>query len=202
MSAVIELNRKPKVTDSAFDSVIIERVNNGDIKAFDLLVLKYQHKIAHVIYSYIKDHDEVLDVCQEIFIKVYQKLSLFRGDSAFYSWLYRIAINMAKNHLLAKKIRPPQQDVVLEDVQNFDESGVFIDPQQPDRLLYNEQMFTLTQQVLDDLPDELRDIIYYREIDGMEYEEIAQVIKCPLGTVRSRLFRARKLVYDAVKHLL
>ena len=184
------------------DQQLVERVQKGDKRAFDLLVVKYQHKIMGLISRYIHDAAEVQDVAQEAFIKAYRALKNFRGDSQFYTWLYRIAVNTAKNHLVAQGRRPPNQDVEVEDAEHFEVSGSLKDTASPDRLLARDQVQQVVFEAIEKLPDELRTAITLREMDGMSYEDIAEIMQCPIGTVRSRIFRAREAIDKAMTPLL
>jgi RNA polymerase sigma-70 factor (ECF subfamily) len=176
------------------DQVLVKKVQQGDKRAFDLLVLKYQHKIMGLISRYVFDSAEVQDVAQEAFIKAYRALPNFRGDSAFYTWLYRIAINTAKNYLVTKGRRPPSRDVDVDDAEFFDGDSGLKDAQSPERLIARDQLKDVIFKALEALPDDLRTAISLRELDGMSYEEIAQIMGCPIGTVRSRIFRARETI--------
>lgn len=180
--------------DKSVDQALVERVQQGDKTAFDVLVLKYQHRVAKVIARYIRDQDEVLDVSQEAFIKAYRALPNFRGDSAFYTWLYRIAINTAKNHLVSRGRRLPTTDIEVQDAEQFDGASALKDYATPEQLLQRDQVESTVLKAVDQLPDDLRTAITLREIDGMSYEEIAEAMDCPVGTVRSRIFRAREAV--------
>lgn len=184
------------------DQLLVERVQAGDKSAFDLLVKKYQHKIIGLISRYIYDHHEAMDVAQETFIKAYRAMPNFRGDSAFYTWLYRIAINTAKNHLVAKGRRPPDTDVDAEDAQYFESDSDLRDIENPENALYRDELQRVINQVLDKLPEDLRAALTLREFEGLSYEEIAQVMNCPVGTVRSRIFRAREAIDNEIAPLL
>ena len=184
------------------DQVLVERVQRGDKKAFDLLVLKYQHKVANLISRYIRDPSEVLDVTQEAFIKAYRALSKFRGDSAFYTWLYRVAINTAKNHLAAQSRRPPGDDIEADTAEQMDMGGRLKETATPERMALQREIAETIQKALDELPDDLRTAITLRELDGLTYEEIAQAMSCPIGTVRSRIFRAREAIDTKLKPLM
>ncbi|TVQ72478.1 MAG: RNA polymerase sigma factor RpoE [Oceanospirillales bacterium] len=184
------------------DQLLVERVQAGDKRAFDLLVKKYQHKIIGLISRYIYDHHEAMDVAQEAFIKAYRALPNFRGDSAFYTWLYRIAINTAKNHLVARGRRPPDTDVDAEDAQYFESDSDLRDIENPENALYKDELQRAINQVLEKLPEDLRVALTLREFEGMSYEEIAQVMDCPVGTVRSRIFRAREAIDNEIAPML
>jgi len=184
------------------DKMLVDRVKKGDKKAFDLLVLKYQQKVANIISRYIHDHSEVFDVSQETFIKAYRALPKFRGDSAFYTWLYRIATNTAKNHLAAKGRRPPTDDVEAMTAEQMDSGVRLKDFATPENLAMEEEIANTIRQAVEDLPEDLRTAITLREMDGLSYEEIAQAMDCPIGTVRSRIFRARDAIDIKLKPLL
>ena len=184
------------------DQVLVERVQRGDKKAFDVLVLKYQHKVANLISRYIRDSSEVLDVTQEAFIKAYRALPKFRGDSAFYTWLYRVAINTAKNHLAAQARRPPGDDIEAETAEQMDMGVALKETDTPENLALQREIASTIQQALDGLPEDLRTAITLRELEGLSYEEIAQAMDCPIGTVRSRIFRAREAIDVKLKPLL
>nr|WP_082708520.1 RNA polymerase sigma factor RpoE [Marinobacterium profundum] len=181
-------------SQSAIDGQLVKRVQAGDSRAYDLLVKKYQHKIIGLIGRYVYDHHEALDVSQEAFIKAYRALPKFRGDSAFYTWLYRIAINTAKNHLVAKGRRPPDVDVAVEDAHYFGGDSQLKDIESPENNLYRDELEAIVKRVLDKLPEDLRVALTLREFDGLSYEDIANVMDCPVGTVRSRIFRAREAI--------
>ncbi len=184
------------------DQDLVARVQRGDKRAFDVLVRKYQGKVSALVSRYVYDHAEVEDVVQEVFIKVYRALDRFRGDSAFYTWLYRIAVNTAKNHLVAASRRPPGQDVDAEEVVNTEAGGRLQEGDSPEHNIMTRQIADVLQAALRDLPDELREAITLREIEGMSYEEIAEVMTCPIGTVRSRIFRAREAIDRELKDML
>ncbi len=189
-------------SDREADQVLVDRVQRGDKKAFDLLVLKYQHKVANLISRYIRDQAEVLDVAQEAFIKAYRALPKFRGDSAFYTWLYRVAINTAKNHLAAQARRPPGEDIEAETAEQMDMGTPLKEGDTPERMALQREIAQTIQQALDELPVDLRTAITLRELDGLTYDEIAQAMDCPIGTVRSRIFRAREAIDAKLKPLL
>ncbi|MEJ2321905.1 MAG: RNA polymerase sigma factor RpoE [Gammaproteobacteria bacterium] len=186
------------------DSELVRRAQaqNGDKKAFDLLVLKYQQKVAGVVSRYVRDQADILDVVQEAFIKAYRALPKFRGDSAFYTWLYRIAINTAKNFLVSQSRRPPGSDVDAEVAEQLDSGERLKERATPVQHLMMEEIEKAVWDSINSLPEELRTAITLREIDGMSYEEIAQAMDCPVGTVRSRIFRAREAIDANLKPLL
>ena len=176
------------------DQRLVVRAQQGDKRAFDVLVLKYQQRIASVVSRYLRDQDEVADVTQEAFIKAYRALANFRGDAQFYTWLYRIAINTAKNHLVAKSRRPPNTDKDINDGE-FSENSVVLEAEdQPETLLARDQLQSVILAAVDDLQEDLRTALMLREFDGLSYEEIAEIMACPVGTVRSRIFRARETI--------
>lgn len=176
------------------DQQLVERVQSGDKRAFDLLVLKYQHKVLSLISRYVRDMDEVQDVAQEAFVKAYRAIERFRGESAFYTWLYRIAINTAKNHLVSRGRRPPGSDVDIDDAEHFEGPSALKDIDTPEEQLYAEELKSVVDGAIRGLPDDLRTALSLREYDSLSYEEIAEVMDCPVGTVRSRIFRAREAV--------
>ncbi len=184
------------------DAALVKRVQQGDRKAFDLLVLKYQHKIQKLIMRYVRDPSEALDVAQDAFLKAYRAMPRFRGDSAFYTWMYRIAINTAKNHLVAAKRRPVDFEIDTQDNEPFDASHLLSDGDTPEGLVLSEEINQTVQQAIADLPPDLRTAIVLREMEGMSYEEIAQTMECPVGTVRSRIFRAREAIDRKIGPLL
>lgn len=188
-----------RLTASVTDKQLVVRVQKGDKNAFDLLVIKYQQKIMSLISRYVRDADEVQDVAQEAFIKAYRALPGFRGDSAFYTWLYRIAINTAKNHLVSRSRRPPGSDVDVDDAQYLEVGDALRDRETPESALFGEELKTRVNEALDALPDDLRTAVTLREFDGLSYEEISEVMECPVGTVRSRIFRAREAIDKIVQ---
>ena len=188
--------------DQETDQQLVVRVQKGDKRAFDLLVLKYQHKIAGLISRYIHDSHEVQDVAQEAFIKAYRAIGRFRGDSAFYTWLYRIAINTAKNHLVSRSRRPPATDVEIGDAEYYEGSGKLKDNDTPEHELYKAELEKAVYRAIEQLPEDLRTAVTLREFDGLSYEEIADVMECPVGTVRSRIFRARESIDKHIGNLL
>jgi len=190
------------VTAAETDQQLVERVQKGDSRAFDMLVLKYQHKILALISRYVRDADEVQDVAQEAFIKAYNALPRFRGDSAFYTWLYRIAINTAKNHLVSRSRRPPGQDVEVGDAEYFDGGSALREIENPENALFGAELKAVVEKAIGALPDDLRTAVTLREFDGLSYEDIGDVMECPVGTVRSRIFRARESIDEQVKRQL
>ncbi len=184
------------------DEELVKRVQRGEKAAFDILVRKYEHKIANVISRYIRDSSEVLDVSQEAFIKAYRALPNFRGDSAFYTWLYRIAINTAKNFLVASKRRPPAGDIDAQDAEQYDGATGLKEYATPEHMLLKSELEITIQAAIDELPEDLRTAIVLRELEGLSYEEIATAMECPIGTVRSRIFRARDAIDTRIRPLL
>jgi RNA polymerase sigma-70 factor, ECF subfamily len=176
------------------DRQLVERVQRGDKRAYDLLVLKYQHRIVSLVSRYMRDQDEVLDVTQEAFIKAYRALPGFRGDSAFYTWLYRIAINTAKNYLVSRARRPPDTDIDVDQGDFQGESFVLSDIENPENQLEGEQLEAVVYKAIEELPEELKVAVTLREFEGLSYEEIAEIMECPVGTIRSRIFRAREAI--------
>ncbi len=176
------------------DRQLVERVQRGDKRAYDVLVLKYQHKIVGLVSRYLRDQDEVQDVTQEAFIKAYRALPRFRGDSAFYTWLYRIAINTAKNHLVSRSRRPPSTDLDIDEGEFQENSGLLGDIQNPENSLASDQLEAVVYKAIDDLAEDLKVAVTLREFEGLSYEEIAEIMECPVGTVRSRIFRAREAI--------
>ncbi len=184
------------------DQELVARVQKGDKKAFDILVRKYQHRIAKLISRYIQDPSEVLDVSQEAFIKAYRALPKFRGDSAFYTWIYRIAINTAKNHLVAQGRRPQSVDIDADDGMRYEVIPGLRDNATPERLILRDEIEQVIFKAIEELPDDLRTAITLRELDGLSYEEISEAMGCPIGTVRSRIFRAREAIDSRLRPLL
>ena len=189
-------------SEAQVDRLLVERVQKGDKSAFDLLIGKYQHRIVSLVTRYVSDPAEAQDVAQEAFIKAYRALDKFRGDSAFYTWLYRIAINTAKNWLVARKRRPPASDIDAVDAEQYDMDSRLKERDTPENELLREEIEKTVYAAIAALPDDLRTAIMLREIDGMSYEDIATTMDCPIGTVRSRIFRARETVDEQLKPLL
>jgi RNA polymerase sigma-70 factor (ECF subfamily) len=179
------------------DQQLVDQVFKGNKHAFDLLVLRYQHRILALVSRFMRDQSEVEDVCQEAFIKAYRALPKFRGDSAFYTWLYRIAINTAKNHMVTKGRRPPGTDVDLGDADLAELPAELVDNGSPEENLSSNELHLLINNAIEELPEDLRTAFTLREFGGLSYEEITQIMDCPVGTVRSRIFRAREAL-DAV----
>jgi RNA polymerase sigma-70 factor, ECF subfamily len=191
------------VSDREIDRQLVERAQRGDKRAFELLVEKYQRKLARLLSRFIRDPAEVEDVTQEAFIKAYRALPAFRGDSAFYTWLYRIGINTAKNYLMAMGRRAPTStEVEAEEAEGFEEGEQLRDINTPESVLLSNEIAETVNSTIEQLPEELRTAIQLREIEGMSYEDIAQVMNCPIGTVRSRIFRAREAIAERLRPLL
>ncbi|MFQ9948993.1 MAG: RNA polymerase sigma factor RpoE [Escherichia coli] len=188
------------MSEQLTDQVLVERVQKGDQKAFNLLVVRYQHKVASLVSRYVPSGD-VPDVVQEAFIKAYRALDSFRGDSAFYTWLYRIAVNTAKNYLVAQG-RPPSSDVDAIEAENFESGGALKEISNPENLMLSEELRQIVFRTIESLPEDLRMAITLRELDGLSYEEIAAIMDCPVGTVRSRIFRAREAIDNKVQPLI
>ena len=186
--------------DREVDQQLVERAQRGDKKAFELLVVKYQRKLARLLSRFVRDASEVEDVTQEAFIKAYRALPSFRGDSAFYTWLYRIGINTAKNYLVSLGRRAPTvTGVDSEEAEGIEEGDQLRDLNTPENQMMTRQLAETVNHALQELPEELRTAITLREIDGMSYEEIAQIMNCPIGTVRSRIFRAREAIAERLR---
>ena len=184
------------------DRELVSRVQQGDKTAFDALVIKYQHRVANLISRYVRDASEVLDVSQEAFIKAYRALPNFRGDSAFYTWMYRIAINTAKNHLVSQGRRLPLSNVDTQEAEQFENTTSLKDNETPENIMLRDDIENTVFSTIEQLPDDLKMAITLREIEGLSYEEIAQAMECPVGTVRSRIFRAREAIDKKLKPLL
>lgn len=184
------------------DQVLVERVQAGDKRAFDLLVIKYQSRVVNVISRYLRDPVEALDLAQEAFIKAYRALPNFRGDSAFYTWLYRIAINTAKNYLVAQSRRPPGNDIEAADAEQFEGPSALKETATPESMMLRDEIQQVIFSAIEALPDDLRTAITLRELEDLSYEEIAEAMDCPIGTVRSRIFRAREAIDIKLKPLL
>ncbi len=188
--------------DVEADQLLVERVQAGDTRAFDLLVRRYQSRIIAVISRFVKDWSECQDVAQETFIRAYRAIGNFRGDSQFYTWIYKIAVNTAKNHLVAQKRRPPGDDVQIEDAEHIDVGFRLKDNATPEREMMRQEIERTVFATVEALPEELKTAITLREVEGLSYEEIAQTMDCPIGTVRSRIFRAREAIDEQLRPLL
>ncbi len=189
--------------DREIDQQLVERAQRGDKRAFEMLVAKYQRKLGRLLSRFIRDHAEVEDVAQEAFIKAYRALPSFRGDSAFYTWLYRIGINTAKNYLVAMGRRAPTTTGFdSEEAENFDDGDQLRDVNTPEAELMSKQIASTVNETMQALPEELRTAITLREIEGLSYEDIATIMNCPIGTVRSRIFRARETIAEKLRPLL
>ena len=184
------------------DQALVERVQKGDKKAFDILVLKYQQRVMNILSRFVRDPAEVQDLAQETFIKAYRALATFRGDSAFYTWVYRIAINTAKNFIVAQGRRPPRDDVEASEAEQYAGADGLQEQASPERVLLKDEIAEMVFSTIDELPDDLKMAITLREIEGLSYEEIAETMSCPIGTVRSRIFRAREAIDEKLKPLL
>ena len=193
---------RSRMSEAQVDQLLVERVQKGDKKAFDLLINKYQHRIISLVARYVSDQTEALDVAQEAFIKAYRAIDRFRGDSAFYTWLYRIAINTAKNWLVARKRRPPASDIDAADAEQYDMESRLKEQGTPENELMREEIKRTVFDTIAGLPDDLRTAIMLREMEGMSYEDIALTMDCPIGTVRSRIFRAREAIDEKLKPLV
>ena len=186
------------MSNKSDDSKLVKRVQKGDKGAFDLLVLKYQHKIVNLVMRYVRDPELALDITQEAFIKAYRALPRFRGDSAFYTWMYRIAVNTAKNHLAAQRRRPMDVELDLQEPEQYDLHAKLKETDTPEGVTLGKELKETVERAIAALPEDLRTAIILRELEGMSYEEIAQTMECPVGTVRSRIFRARDAIAKKV----
>jgi RNA polymerase sigma-70 factor (ECF subfamily) len=193
--------RMPRLAKDT-DQELVRRVKNGDRRAFDLLFSRYQHRILSLIARYVRDPHEVEDVAQEAFIKAFRALPRFRGESAFYTWLYRISINTAKNHLVARSRRPPGVDVDISDAEFLDGADQMRQTESPEAELARDQLAVVIDEAIAGLPDDLRSAVTLREFDGLSYEQIAEIMECPVGTVRSRIFRAREAIDERIRPLM
>jgi RNA polymerase sigma-70 factor (ECF subfamily) len=193
---------RARMSEAQVDELLVERVQQGDKRAFDLLINKYQHRIISLVQRYVSDPAEAMDVAQEAFIKAYRAIDRFRGDSAFYTWLYRIAINTAKNWLVARKRRPPSTDIDAADAEQYDIESRLKEQGTPENELLREEIKSTVFEAIASLPDDLRTAIMLRELEGMSYEDIAVTMDCPIGTVRSRIFRAREAIDEKLRPLM
>jgi len=189
-------------SNTELDKDLVRRVQQGDKSAFDLLVIKYQHRIIQLVNRYVKDPSEAQDVAQEAFIKAYRALGNFRGDSAFYTWLYRIAINTAKNYLVSRNRRYSDYQVDIQDAEQVENAPQLKSIDTPEYMLINDEIVAVIKLAIEKLPEEMKIAIMLREFEGMSYEEIAQAMECPVGTVRSRIFRAREAIDEKLNPLL
>jgi RNA polymerase sigma-70 factor (ECF subfamily) len=190
------------MTQDDTDQQLVQRVQAGDKSAFNLLILKYQHRVLKLVSRFVSDAAEAEDVAQEAFLKAYRALASFRGESAFYTWLYRIAINTAKNALVANRRRPVDFDLDLQDPDQYERQARLKDEDTPEGVLLTDEIRTVVERAMEQLPEDLRTAIVLRELEGMSYEEIAEAMDCPVGTVRSRIFRAREAIDKKLKPLL
>ena len=184
------------------DKELVRRVQKGERRAFDLLFIRYQHKILNLVGRYLRDTQDIEDVTQEAFIKAFRALPRFRGDSAFYTWIYRIAINTAKNHVVARSRRPPGVDVDVDDAEFMDGSEVLKEPENPESVMARDQLSAVIDTAIAELPEDLRSAVTLREFDGLSYEQIAEIMDCPVGTVRSRIFRAREFIDKQIEPVM
>ena len=196
------VHQEKGLSEQDADITLVKRVQGGERGAFDLLVRKYQHKVFGIISRYISNHAECQDVAQDTFLRAYRAIANFRGESAFYTWLYTIATNTAKNHLVAQGRRPPADDIQIEDAEYFEGALRMKETSTPERELMRQEIERAVTAAVDGLPEELRMAISLREVDGLSYEEIAQAMDCPIGTVRSRIFRAREAIDVKLRPLL
>ena len=188
--------------ENELDRALVERVQRGDKQAFDLLVRKYQHRVIGLVSRYVRSHAECEDIAQESFIRAWRAIDGFRGDSAFYTWLYKIAVNTAKNHLVAMSRRPPAEDVDVDDAAFTASAERMQDNATPEHEMMRQEIEQSVFSTVQALPEELRTAITLREVDGLSYDEIAQAMDCPIGTVRSRIFRAREAIDEKLRPLL
>ena len=198
----VYLGEMAQMSEQNVDQALVERVQQGDKNAFNLLVTKYQHKVANLVSRYVSNHSDVPDIVQEAFIKAYRALPNFRGESAFYTWLYRIAVNCAKNHSVALGRKPPSNDVEVEDAEFYGGGDALRENASPEKVLLTQEIKKVIFDTIEQLPDDLRVAINFREIEGLSYEEIAVIMECPVGTVRSRIFRARDAIDKKITPLL
>ncbi|EFX91326.1 RNA polymerase sigma factor RpoE [Actinobacillus ureae] len=189
------------MSEQVADQILVGRAQQGDKKAFNLLVVRYQNRVAGLLTRYVA-RDDIPDIVQESFIKAYRSLESFRGESAFYTWLYRIAVNTAKNHLTALGRRPPKEDILAEDAESFDAGVQLREGDTPESMVLSEELKRVVFDTIESLPEELKTAITLRELEGLSYEEIAEVMQCPVGTVRSRIFRAREAIDAKINPLM
>ncbi|MFZ8943396.1 MAG: RNA polymerase sigma factor RpoE [Methylophilaceae bacterium] len=197
------METKPVNPERAIDQKLVEKAQKGDKRAFGILVEKYHKKLTRLLARMVRDQSEIEDIVQDSFIKAYRAINNFRGDSAFYTWLYRIGINTAKNHLVSLGRRPKaMNDVEIEDVENFEDGQELRNLETPENSMMTKEIVATVNDTIESLPDELKEAISLREMDGLSYEEIAELMQCPIGTVRSRIFRAREAIADKLKPLI
>jgi RNA polymerase sigma-70 factor (ECF subfamily) len=197
------METKPVNPERAIDQKLVEKAQKGDKRAFGILVEKYHKKLTRLLARMVRDQSEIEDIVQDSFIKAYRAINNFRGDSAFYTWLYRIGINTAKNHLVSLGRRPKaMNDVEIEDVENFEDGQELRNLETPENSMMTGEIVTTVNDTIESLPDELKEAISLREMDGLSYEEIAELMQCPIGTVRSRIFRAREAIAEKLKPLI
>lgn len=190
------------MAEKVTDNELISRVKNGEKAAYDLLVLKYQQRIVNLVSRFVRNQSDALDVTQEAFIKAYRALPNFRGESAFYTWLYRIAVNTAKNHLAVQSRRPSGGNHDVSEIEQIEGADALKEQATPESLILKDELQAIVLKAIEDLPEDLKTAIMLREIEGLSYEEIAGVMECPIGTVRSRIFRAREAIDNEMKPLL
>jgi RNA polymerase sigma-70 factor, ECF subfamily len=199
----VAMEIKPVNPERAIDQKLVEKAQKGDKRAFGILVEKYHKKLTRLLARMVRDQSEIEDIVQDSFIKAYRAINNFRGDSAFYTWLYRIGINTAKNHLVSLGRRPKaMNDVEIEDVENFEDGQELRNLETPENSMMTKEIATTVNDTIESLPDELKEAISLREMDGLSYEEIAELMQCPIGTVRSRIFRAREAIAEKLKPLI
>ena len=199
----VAMEIKPVNPERAIDQKLVEKAQKGDKRAFGILVEKYHKKLTRFLARMVRDQSEIEDIVQDSFIKAYRAINNFRGDSAFYTWLYRIGINTAKNNLVSLGRRPKaMNDVEIEDVENFEDGQELRNLETPENLMMTKEIVTTVNDTIESLPDELKEAISLREMDGLSYEEIAELMQCPIGTVRSRIFRAREAIAEKLKPLI
>lgn len=191
-----------RMAEKVTDKQLIDRVKKGEKAAYDLLVLKYQQRIVNLVSRFVRNQSDALDVTQEAFIKAYRALPNFRGESAFYTWLYRIAVNTAKNYLAVQSRRPSGSNYDVSEIEQIEGADALKEQATPESLLLKDELQATVLKAIEDLPEDLKTAIMLREIEGLSYEEIAGVMECPIGTVRSRIFRAREAIENEMKPLL
>lgn len=189
------------MNERELDLLLIQRIQNGEQQAFSILVRKYQTRVASILARYIRNSGDIPDVTQDVFIKVYKSLHNFRSDSAFYTWLFRITVNTAKNYLTSQSRRPPAFDIDAEEADSYAGSEALKDHNNPESILHSQEVKRIILKAINDLPDDLKAVITLRELEGLSYDEIAQIEECPIGTVRSRIFRAREIIDMQLKPL-